>query len=276
MTRLTVYQADACDPLHHFATIVPKRALDVPLLLYAVLAFSAQVLNEKSELDNAEASTFYSQSLSLLIPILSDPSQTYDENVLAAVVLLRMYEERDVMDEKCHLLGQSRLLNSMAEFSHSGGLGEAASWVSLRQDIYISVISKQPISIDLKIYEKSKSFEKKDDGSWANVMVYLFARVLALAFSPRNQDLYHEWQYLETSIEEWNASKPKTFSPVSIRRDESNGRSFREIWMLNSFHGNSDQASETFSNSFSGRHSILLSSQDISKGIQASSGSIWI
>lgn len=240
-----IYQADACDPLHHFATIVPKRALDVPLLLYAVLAFSAQVLNPESESDNSEASTYYSKSLSLLIPILSDPSQTYDENVLAAVVLLRMYEERDVMDEKCHLLGQSRLLNSMAEFSHSGGLGEAASWVSLRQDIYISVVSKQPISIDLKIYEKSKSFEKKDDGSWANVMVYLFARVLALAFAPNSQHLHDEWQFLEMSVEQWNLSKPKTFSPVNLHREKSSNRIFREIWMLNSFHGKYDKSSKT-------------------------------
>ncbi|KFZ24404.1 hypothetical protein V502_01122 [Pseudogymnoascus sp. VKM F-4520 (FW-2644)] len=229
--------ADACDPLHHFATVVPQRAVDIPLLLYAVLAFSAQVLNVQSRCENAEASTYYSKSLSLLIPILSDPSQTYDENVLAAVVILRLYEERDVMDEKCHLLGQSRLLNSMAKFSHCGGLGEAASWVSLRQDIYISMISKQPISIDLKIYEKSQSFEKKDDGSWANVMVYLFARVLALAFSPNNEHLHDEWQYLDRSIEEWNASKPKTFSPMSLHRPAlSNDRTFREIWMLNSFH----------------------------------------
>jgi hypothetical protein len=229
--------ADACDPLNHFATVVPQKALDSPLLLYALLAFSAQVLYVNSRCENAEASMFYSKSLSLLIPILSDSSQTCDETVLAAVVLLRMYEERDVTDEKCHHLGQSRLLNSMAKFSNSGGLGEAAAWVSLRQDIYISMVSKQSISIDLKIYEKSRSFAKEDDGAWANVMVYLFARVLALAYSPKNQQSNDEWEYLEASVEEWNTSKPKTFSPMSFQKPAlSKDRAFREIWMLNSFH----------------------------------------
>lgn len=263
-------QADACDPYHHFATVVPQRAVDSPLLMYALLAFSAEVkeLGLSTE-ETSEASAYYSKSVSLLIDVLSDP-QAYDENVLAAVVLLRMYEERSINDDRCHLLGQQRLISSMAGFLHVGGLGEAASWVSLRQDIYVSIVSKQPISIDLRIYEQSHAFERRDDGAWSNVMVYIFARVLALVFAPAHQQSTAEWQELEMKIDEWYITKPKSFDPISFYRPTSSkDRSYREIWMLNSFHGTfepfqSRYAALTLSSCW---YTVLLFGQNLLKSI---------
>lgn len=246
--------------------------------MYALLAFSAEV-NGLSLLkdENHEASEYYNKSVRILIDVLSDPL-AYDENVLAAVVLLRMYEERSINDDRCHLLGQQRLISSMAEFLHVGGLGEAAAWVSLRQDIYVSIVSKQPISIDLKVYEKSHAFEKRDDGAWTNVMVYIFARVLALVFSPSHQQSTAEWQELEMKIDEWYITKPKSFDPISFYRPATcKDRSYREIWMLNSFHGKTvfRSCNDTLT-SLSCRHTVLLSCKDIPKGVQAFGVCIWV
>lgn len=46
-----------------------------------------------SETDETEGSWYYGHCISLLIPIISQVEQNCDENVLAATVLLRSYEE---------------------------------------------------------------------------------------------------------------------------------------------------------------------------------------
>ncbi|RFU26473.1 hypothetical protein B7463_g9862, partial [Scytalidium lignicola] len=228
--------ADACDTLSHFGTVVPQRAMQNEMLLYAIFAFSARHISHLSSTSEEEASYYYSKCLAILIPALSGLEQTCDENLLAAVVILRLYEEMDVKDEKCHHLGQTRLLNTIGKFSSCGGLGEAASWVSLRQDVYISLVSRQPINIRLEIYEKSHSFLRRDDGAWANIMVYLFAKVLSLAFAP-TPTLEHDFQLLESEIEVWNRSKPDTFSPISFQEHSFGERKvFPEMWMISSFH----------------------------------------
>lgn len=65
-------QCDVCDIACHFATEVPRRALEVPMVLYAVLAVSSRhqaILSGST--DEVEASTFHGRCLELLISALS-------------------------------------------------------------------------------------------------------------------------------------------------------------------------------------------------------------
>jgi hypothetical protein len=143
-----------------------------------------------------------------------------------------------VEDNRCHSLGRTRLLNSITRFSSSGGLGEAASWVILRQVIYISLVSKEPMSIQLENYEQSHSFLKQDDYSWTNIIVLLFARVLSIVFIPRENVSADDWLGLEVAIEEWNVSRPDTFNPLSVHEGALAKQSaFPEIWMLGASNG---------------------------------------
>jgi hypothetical protein len=66
-----------------------------PILLYAIFAHSAQHLSRTCNYDESDAFRYYSQSVSLLVPTLSELEENGDENLLAAIVLLRFYEERD-------------------------------------------------------------------------------------------------------------------------------------------------------------------------------------
>lgn len=66
-----------------------------PILLYAIFAHSAQHLSLTSDYDDSEAFRYYSQSVSLLVPMLSELEENGDENLLAAIIILRLYEERD-------------------------------------------------------------------------------------------------------------------------------------------------------------------------------------
>ncbi|KAH6662721.1 fungal-specific transcription factor domain-containing protein [Halenospora varia] len=225
--------ADAGDPRNHFGTIVPQRAMQHPILLRAIFAVSAQNMSRVSTYDEREGPHYYSECISLLIPTISQVEEDCDENILAATVILRMYEETSVEDTRCHLLGSTRLVNSITRFSSSGGLGEAASWVILRQVIYISLVSKEPMSIQLENYEQSHSFLKQDDYSWTNIMVLLFAKVLSIVFIPQENVSAADWLGLEAAIEKWNVSRPDTFNQLSVHEGAfAKQGAFPEIWML--------------------------------------------
>jgi hypothetical protein len=64
-----------------------------PILLHAIFAVSAQNMSLVSTYDEGEGPHYYSECISLLIPIISQVEEDCDENVLAATVILRMYEE---------------------------------------------------------------------------------------------------------------------------------------------------------------------------------------
>jgi hypothetical protein len=64
-------------------------------LRFAIFAFSSRHLNRHCESNSAEALQYHSQCLQLLIPILSGPQEGLTEEVLAAVAILRQYEEMD-------------------------------------------------------------------------------------------------------------------------------------------------------------------------------------
>lgn len=86
-------QFDTCDPARHFSIEVPKRAHHLPLLAYSILAYSARQVSLTTGVDKNSHSSYYSHALRILIPIFDNPSEAQNENVLAAIVILRSYEE---------------------------------------------------------------------------------------------------------------------------------------------------------------------------------------
>lgn len=131
---------DACDLSLQFTLEVPKRALQKPIILYAILAVSSrhQAIIADHQ-DQHEADFYQSKCVNLVIEALSNVQTTYDDNLLATVVLLRVYEEIEhSTDMHFHLRGMGRLLASIPEFAHSGGLAEAASWQALRYAVALN------------------------------------------------------------------------------------------------------------------------------------------
>lgn len=72
---------------------MPKRGRELPLLSYSILAFSSRHLSVKTGKEDPNTDTYYSQALQILIPILNAPVEALNENVLAGIILLRLYEE---------------------------------------------------------------------------------------------------------------------------------------------------------------------------------------
>ncbi|GKT44391.1 uncharacterized protein ColSpa_11544 [Colletotrichum spaethianum] len=129
---------------------------------------------------------------------------------------MRLYEEYDNETDSHyhHLRGTRNLLNhdAIARFVTQGGLAEAASWVHLRQALYVYLVRRTPIEICLENFERSSTFKSNDDTAHANRIVYLFAKVLKLFFpedgieSPT--DSATAWEKLQADVEVWYREKP--------------------------------------------------------------------
>ena len=105
---------DICDPEKHFEFIVPQRARWCPPLRNAMLAASARHLSRVqpssklgpnstyyhdgypvADLTSETALQYHSECIKDLLKRSIDPEQTRDENLLAAAIILRFYEEID-------------------------------------------------------------------------------------------------------------------------------------------------------------------------------------
>ncbi|KAH7002383.1 hypothetical protein EDB80DRAFT_720506 [Ilyonectria destructans] len=225
---------DTCDPARHFGIEVPKRAHHLPLLAYSILAFSARQLSLTTGVDDGSHSSYYSHALRILIPIFDDPNEAMNENVLAGIVILRSYEEMFEGDVNTHLTGSSRLLNSESRFIARGGLGEAASWVVLRQDLYVCLTRSLPLRISLDGYRHSSAFIDTNDHALANRAVFICGRAVMYAMGPDSTLDPNVWDELDRDMKNWFQSTPWRFlshtaEPSAINNDTDTA--FPTLWM---------------------------------------------
>jgi hypothetical protein len=129
-------------------------------------------------------------------------------------------------------------LNTVSLFGSSGGLGEAAAWLCLREDIYISLTSQQPLRTDLQSFSNSNVFFREDDFAWASRIVFLLAKALKNVFNPNRTADPALLEGIGEEIENWNNRKPRTFEPIQYKpRTRELNRRFPGVWMLLPVHG---------------------------------------
>ncbi|KAJ4300951.1 hypothetical protein N0V90_003040 [Kalmusia sp. IMI 367209] len=222
---------DVADSRRHFTREVPKRAAQFPVILNAILGLASRHLWLMEKMDEDLSQPYVDQCLQSLIVALEDPLAHWDENFLVAVILLRLHEEIGEDDEQCHHFGTARILNSISSFAADGGLRESASWVSLRQHIYISLTKQQPFNLSLENYRHSAVFREYDDEAWANRIFYQFALILQHVFEDADQanSLTREkWTELNVDVDEWYRTKPWSFAP--LYHDPKAGDAFNGTW----------------------------------------------
>ncbi|PSN65452.1 hypothetical protein BS50DRAFT_575458 [Corynespora cassiicola Philippines] len=225
---------DVCDARRHFEKEVPKRAAHFSVIRDGIFGLSARHLWLMGKVKEDHSQPYVDQCLQALIVALEDPLAHWDENFLVAVILLRLHEEMGEADEQCHHFGTARILNTISSFAADGGLRESASWVSLRQHIYVSLTTQQPINLSLDNYRHSSVFREFDDESWANRIIFHFATILQHVFedhpeSNTSSSLTREkWAELDADVEEWHRTKPWHFAPFHV--DPSAGKEFKTSW----------------------------------------------
>ncbi|KAF2014875.1 hypothetical protein BU24DRAFT_463619 [Aaosphaeria arxii CBS 175.79] len=221
---------DVCDAKYHFGKEVPKRAAQFPVILNGILGLASRHLWLLEKVPTDLSQPYIDNCLQALIVALEDPLAHWDENFLVAVILLRLHEEMGESDELCHHFGTARILNSISSFAADGGLRESASWVSLRQHIYVSLTSQQPLNLSLDNYRHSAVFRDFDDESWTNRIIFQFAVVLQHVFEESQGQLItrDKWMELNADVDEWERTKPWTFSALFMEPDA--GKEFSGRW----------------------------------------------
>ena len=198
---------------------MPQKALHAPILLNALLAFAARHLAKISDYDSEAADYFHSACVKLLISALSDQaSAAADPTILAATVLLRIYEQLNVNltggDDERHLWGTSALVDLQPYFHAptAGGIRQAAFWVFIRQDIYMALIHQRPMRCDLESFQVDVTFDAKDDSTWANWAIWLVGRTLTFCFGAEDRT-WENWSTLNQLMDTWEQCKPRSFIP---------------------------------------------------------------
>lgn len=213
-----ISQLDITDMERHFAVDIPERALSCPVLLNALLAFSARHLSQTSNYDAAIADRYHQECARLMIPMLDQKELAADETLFAAAVILRAFEETESntgAGSERHLTGTSVFANAQLEFRTWGGLGHAAFWAFVRQDIYMSILTHQPLKVDLAGWEErlsfDLSFDETSDCTWANRMIWIVAEIVAFCFGDKCNS---NWENPRKKTERWDLSRPKSFDPI--------------------------------------------------------------
>lgn len=225
LSLLVIAQSDACDEARHFGVTVPRLALHEPMIMNGILALASRYDARRRGTSDLESAHYNSLCIVQLRQSLARPAELWDSGLLAAVVIARLYEEYEVETDayRHHLSGTRNLLNHevIYRFVMQGGLAEAASFVHLRQSIYVFLATKAPVEINLAHFEASRVFLRLDDSSYANRVVYLLAKVLTYFFNAAHktdtvvgESTMMPWTSLTRELDEWHHSKPLSFHPI--------------------------------------------------------------
>jgi Fungal specific transcription factor domain len=86
---------DVCDQRRHFATVLPQRAAFCPPLMCAIFTVAAHHLSLRNALDPYIAHRYHEKCLEYLKHVIYDETAVVDENLFAAIIVLRFLEEVD-------------------------------------------------------------------------------------------------------------------------------------------------------------------------------------
>lgn len=267
-------QFDSCDVERHFAILAPHRAFQCPALRYAIFSASARHISRRKHLSmkskmpmqgtrpdigSEVALEYQSLCISHLMALSGDPLEVQDENLLAASVILRFYEELDGrsnitstknqanslkvplvgVDEETHFKGTLFFLTAQAEQAvRERGFRNAAFWVGVRQKVHIAFINQIRIQFDFNCFNNSiyKTLEPADDSTWANRTVLLCAEILAYCYG--DEQSLENYTRLRNFSENWYAYKPSSFNPIYSQAPNPGRKEvFPQIWFLGDCHG---------------------------------------
>ncbi|KAI0548173.1 hypothetical protein F4679DRAFT_551522 [Xylaria curta] len=214
---------DLCDHERHFATVVPQRATTCLPLLNALLAASAKHSSCMGLLTPLVADKYYQKSLETIIPILSSDTVVRDENLLAAIVILRFVEESDIpfspAGPQSHLIGTRAFLAARDRTRKFSKLGIAVFWLALRQEIFMALIHSRAVHPDLLIEEVFSPLGPPEcDCDYANRVIVQATLCLRYCFGEEDQQS-SSWSELNCALDRWYAKRPWQFYPITTEED---------------------------------------------------------
>ncbi|GLB18175.1 hypothetical protein AtubIFM61612_008066 [Aspergillus tubingensis] len=256
---------DIGDPSQSFTTIVPQRARTSPPLLDAVLSTSARhfsTLPQDQQLqitrryglphgltiDEPSTLHYHNRCIAHLRSVSTEPNAILDENLLAAVVTLRFYEELDtpfhphptttaIRGLQVFLEAQARpTLSLTGGGSTSWGLRQSAFWVGVRQEFHMAFTQQRPFRIPLGILDLYPAPRATSgDHEWVNALLILAAHVIQFCFDEGAARSVSAYKRLVERRDEWARMCPGSFEAV-YSDDGGDGGGFPNRWYLDGCH----------------------------------------
>ncbi|KAL4801078.1 hypothetical protein BDV19DRAFT_396444 [Aspergillus venezuelensis] len=266
---------DLTDPQNHFATVIPQRARSCPTLLDALLAVSArhfstlpidqkeQILSlygfprsatsnpQDTDLEINEETVlhYHNRCITELRRLAYRSEAVMNEDLLAAVVALRFFEELDnpfTTPTETALQGLHVFLSAQASsaLSHPGQR-QASFWIGYRQEFNLA-LSQQRVTrlpIDL-VRDRYLHFNDAEDHVWTNRLIVIGTLVLRHCYG--NQDDKHgspssttsspssKYEGLIQLQDKWMEKRPRSFAPMYIESKPND--IFPKIYFMDDAH----------------------------------------
>ncbi|RFU25259.1 hypothetical protein B7463_g11080, partial [Scytalidium lignicola] len=218
---------DLNDPERYFTTFVPHFALRCPMLLSAILSFSASHLSRlDSSCDALTGIDYHNKCIKRLIPALADPSLALDPILPLSTVILRMHEMLTYeTDQQRHLRGCS----SLFACNRSREMKGTAFWTYIREEILVALPNRSPTNIDTSTWKDEICWEGTTDSVHTNRMTWLAIEVINFCFGDTLKTNPSKSIELHQEIDLWKQSLPETFKPLYTIND---GKAFPKISFL--------------------------------------------
>ncbi|KAK6387103.1 hypothetical protein LTS17_000369 [Exophiala oligosperma] len=280
---------DVGDPGQHFALTVPQRARRCPPLLNAIFTAASRHLVNNADYKSADglvkynnvplpkltpetAVKYHNACIAYLIKLSNDPEYVRDENLLAATVILRYYEEIDTTfmssDSETFLRPFQVFVNAQSSpYSHILGTGQNPEYLrpgmaagiyenmmsylrsfqhavfrnALRQEITTSFLRQRPIRLPLEHWTILQGFDEVEDFVWADRHLFHCAKVMQYCFEDSvtlpHMAQVERWNTLKHFETQWEQVKPLSFAPIHYQEpDRSKGECFPHIWHMAEIH----------------------------------------
>ncbi|KAJ5085066.1 hypothetical protein N7532_009837 [Penicillium argentinense] len=240
---------DHADDRRHFQLVVPGRARHCPTLRYALFAVSSRHLCRLPRYKTRHGIIYQGQLLPHLtdssaveymlkcipglaeFPSIQDP--THQENIMAAAIILRQYEEMDEesnegrvdaehYDERVNFLAVTqKIIDSMISSPLDHSLATAAYWIAIRMEIYYALTRETipHLRFDSNNWRSS---------SIANNMITFVGEVAQWRWGQKSPE---EWTQLSLKEQKLVQESSGAMEPIlELKANRANGQVFPTVW----------------------------------------------
>ena len=209
--------------------IAPCLAMSSPVLKNAIFALAALHLSHIANHEPLMAVHYHDRCIQAMVPMLDDGDQIKDDALLLTSMILALYEDLDYgADSQRHIFGTSLFLPAQG-ICLSSRLRRAVFWAHLRQEIYAACSQQCTVRANFDHCDfDSTLIDPAEDYVWVHRALWICALVVQWAFG--DECTSTRWRELEILVEEWERTKPQTFTPIFFReRDPLESRWFPEV-----------------------------------------------
>lgn len=211
---------------------------------------------------------YHNACIAYLKNLSSDPEYVRDEDLLAAAVILRYYEELDTSftgEDKETFLHTFQVFVKAQATTYGGnedspqylrsssaaggyenwlpylkGFRHAVFRIALRQETTIAFLKQRAVRLPLETWAILRGFDKAEDFIWADRHLYHCANVLQFCFgedSNSSKKRVEQWNELRKFEQDWGEAKPLSFAPIHYEEaDRSKGECLPHIWYMAEVH----------------------------------------